>query len=202
MAFSGANKGVLASVRRSDVVNASYDAVTRAYRLGERRADARNFFVRPSAIVAGTTNVATPHDVGFRFGEPAPGAAPASSASVPFSRGSVVTLRYDAAAKVWRVSQNGHALAGVGATNVLIQAVSTSASGYADVTGAITPYSHTVGSGPAALLRGGTVTKGTWSRATPGEGTVWTTADGSPMTLAPGQTWVLLQPVTERSTFG
>ncbi len=44
--------------------------------------------------------------------------------------------------------------------------------------------------GEAIVLRDGTCTTGRWSRPTQTSPTVLTTADGKPMTLAPGRNWV------------
>ncbi len=50
------------------------------------------------------------------------------------------------------------------------------------------------GTGPAVVLRDGAAITGTWSRASLTKPAVLTAADGSPITLRPGNTWVELAP--------
>ena len=53
---------------------------------------------------------------------------------------------------------------------------------------------RTVGSGSAWILRDGTNTVGSWSRPGGTDGYSLTDGAGNPVTLAPGQTWVVLAP--------
>jgi hypothetical protein len=58
--------------------------------------------------------------------------------------------------------------------------------------GALPPYAESTGSGTALVLRNGKSYQARWSRPTPDAGTTFTTADGQPMTFAPGPVWILL----------
>ena len=60
------------------------------------------------------------------------------------------------------------------------------------VVDARSPQAVTVGSGPATVHRGGVVVAGTWTRADRFDPFTLTTADGRPLALAPGTTFVEL----------
>lgn len=53
-------------------------------------------------------------------------------------------------------------------------------------------YPEVVGSGDAWILAAGQMVRGTWSKASPGAVTTFTNADGAPVVLPPGQTWIHL----------
>lgn len=61
-----------------------------------------------------------------------------------------------------------------------------------DVVGNPSQFTHTLGSGRAVVFRNGHRIDGHWSRSKPTSGTTWKTAQGSPLRLAPGGTWVIL----------
>ena len=73
------------------------------------------------------------------------------------------------------------------ATNVLLQYVSVHSTRYVDHNGNPTPFSVTVGSGQATLLRGGQSFAGTWSGRPRAPPTTWQTAAGTPFSPRPGQ---------------
>lgn len=97
----------------------------------------------------------------------------------------------------WLLSHNGTsnlADSGVvlGPTTFIIQMVSITPSEYGDKFGGVTPFSQTIGSGKAYVLRDGQRFETTWNRAFPDSGTTFTTAEGVQINFAPGQIWVAL----------
>jgi hypothetical protein len=54
------------------------------------------------------------------------------------------------------------------------------------------PMALTVGSGKVLVFSDGRVVAGTWSRASAEKPTSYTAADGTPILLTPGRTWVAL----------
>lgn len=205
VAFSGANPGVRRTfqqqVRAGRALDASYDALPRIYRLAERRADARNFFTTPAKVVAARPGTARARDIGLRFGPPPAGARAAGrTASVRFSKFSLVTVQYDAAAGGYRLRQDGALMRDVAPANVVVQRVRTRLTGYRDVLGLYTPYTETTGSGPVTVLRDGVQLTGTWRRPGPDAGTRLVDAAGRDIALRPGPTWVLLVPAGEPVT--
>jgi hypothetical protein len=61
-----------------------------------------------------------------------------------------------------------------------------------DVNGNASQFTHTVGTGAVSIFRGGKRIDGTWTRASVDAPTSFTGADGKPIPLSPGGTWVVL----------
>jgi hypothetical protein len=72
---------------------------------------------------------------------------------------------------------------------------------YVDVLGSRTPYTTTVGRGPAVLLRDGRLIRATWRRLTVKTGTRFLDDKGRDVPMKPGPTWILLQPKGEPFTW-
>jgi hypothetical protein len=206
VAFSGGNTGVKATfhaaVRAGYLLDASYDVVPQDYRLGERRADARNFFTTPAALASSRPGAAA-RDIGLRFGPLPVGAGQAVGvASAAFSSYVTVRARYVPETGRWAIFQNAHEMAGVGPANVIVQRVPIRMSRYVDVLGNRTPYTVTTGSGPATVLRDGVALTATWRRPSAADGTRFVDALGHDVPLRPGPTWVLLLPTASSLTLG
>ncbi len=207
VAFSGANRGVKrtfhAAVAAGLFLDASYDALSQDYRIGEHRADANNFFTRPSLLAQSLPDSGRTRDVGLRFG-PLPAGADRITqvARAVFSPGSVVTVRYDPPSRLYQVLQDGRRVTDVAAANIIVQRVQVHGSSYVDVLGNGTPYTVTVGSGSAVVLRNGRAIDATWTRPTPASVTHFLSADGHDVPLHEGQTWILLLPAGNSFTTG
>jgi hypothetical protein len=80
----------------------------------------------------------------------------------------------------------------LGPTTLIIQMVSITPSEYKDKVGGVTPFSQTVGTGKAYVLRDGHRFVTTWNRASADSGTSFTFADGTVMKMEPGQIWIAL----------
>ena len=80
----------------------------------------------------------------------------------------------------------------LGPSTLVIQMVSIVPSEYKDKVGGVTPFSQTVGSGKAYVLRDGQRFATTWNRPFPEGGTTFTLADGTVMNFDPGQIWIAL----------
>lgn len=201
--FSGANRGVLAHIDAANLVPVPDERYDGAYTMRGRRVEAYNFYTTPQRLIAAApARAADLTDVGFRFGPAPAGGVPVSGRLMTaFSTYTKNYLAWDAARGGWHVQVNSWLVQGtdgaaVAPANVLVQFVPLRAGRYVDVLGNNSPDSATIGSGRAVLLRGGTRYDGTWSRSGLTAPTTWTGADGKPLTLAPGQTWVLLVPQT------
>jgi hypothetical protein len=84
----------------------------------------------------------------------------------------------------------------VHATNVVVEVVRVTRGPYPeDVELNHGVHSHTVGSGPALILRNGVAIKATWHRPGIHEAATFLGRNGTLITLAPGNTWVELLPV-------
>jgi len=80
----------------------------------------------------------------------------------------------------------------LGPSTLIIQMVSITPSEYKDKVGGVTPFSQTVGSGKAYVLRDGQRFTTTWTRPSAEAGTTFTFADGTIMNFDPGQIWIAL----------
>lgn len=204
-AFSGGQPGVLARVAAARdagaVVDVSYNVRPELYRLAERRRDARNFFGVPARMAATAAAVAPGEfpvkEIGFTFGGvPAEVGVPLPSGRVPFSKMSTVGVRWDPATSRWAISQEGKQMPAVAPVNVIVQQVQVRPSAFKDSVGNNTPFTVSIGSGPATVLRDGKRIDGTWSRPDAASGTRFLDPAGVDIPLNPGgATWVLLQPV-------
>jgi hypothetical protein len=202
LAFSGANAVVVGDVNAANVRNDSYDDQTTAYAMDDARPSPYRFLV-DVATLAATASAALAKDVGFRFGA-APGTStPGVSFAVHYP-GALIAGSY--AAGSYTIARNGSTLltddVPTTTTNVLLQDVSVYTTPLVDHLGNHTPFSVTVGTGQAMLLRGGHTYAGTWSRPSMTGPTTWRTTTGAALALAPGRTWVVLVPIGSVVTTG
>ena len=205
LGFSGGNSGVTAGfhavVRAGRIFDASYDAFPGLYRLGERRADARNFFTTPGRLAAALPAATKVRESGLRFGAPV-GGSPAASATTSFSAQSTVRVVYSASTGRWTVFQDGRQMSDYAPANIIFQQVQVRASQYSDVHGENTPYTVSVGSGQATVLRDGVRADGMWKRGATGAVTRYVDKTGKDLLLRPGPTLVLLIPAGRPLTVG
>ena len=134
--------------------------------------------------------------VGFEFGELPEGGVPTETAVMHWPAARYSATWSDDQAR-WLLSHNtsvNYAESGVvlGPTTLVIQMVSITPSEYKDKVGVVTPFSQTVGTGKAYVLRDGQRFVTTWSRASSETGTTFTLPDGSVMQFDPGQIWIAL----------
>jgi hypothetical protein len=80
----------------------------------------------------------------------------------------------------------------LGSPTLIIQKVVITPSIYHDREGGVTPFSQTVGSGTAYLMRDGRAIPIFWNRSSPEVATTWTLKDGTPAHFATGQIWIAL----------
>ena len=80
----------------------------------------------------------------------------------------------------------------LGPTTLIIQMVSITPSEYKDKLGGVTPFSNTIGTGQAYVLRNGELFATTWTRLSAESGTTFTLNNGKVMNFDPGQIWIAL----------
>jgi hypothetical protein len=128
--------------------------------------------------------------------------SPVGSVAIPFSQNSTVVWRYDARMHAFqRYYGSKPDLLSTGAqdtaANVVVQFVQVTYGPWAEnQTGGLEVQANLYddASGPALIFRSGEEISANWSRSSLGEATQFTTTDGQPVTLQPGQTWVELVP--------
>jgi hypothetical protein len=116
-----------------------------------------------------------------------------------------ITAQYDAATATWTWNgsaylrtQNGHPdllldHSQVSASDVVVLSVAVHSTAAHDSHGTVVPLPVVIGSGTAWVFRSGVVIKGTWSR--PNEAApMRLLANGLPIALTPGRTWVEVLP--------
>ncbi|HLB46733.1 MAG TPA: DUF3048 domain-containing protein, partial [Anaerolineales bacterium] len=152
---------------------------------------------------------APPHQLNFSDAPPA-GGAPASSVTVKHHSGYWVRWKWHAAQGVWERyitndtapdTDSPHVDAATGraltAANVLvIQAPHEQTAIIEDSLNSRSVRVNLIGSGAATLFRDGQMFVGTWKRDNPTDFFTLTLADGSAMTLHPGNTFMHLYPTT------
>ena len=198
--FSGASSSVNAAVRRAGIENLSEDAgVTRPFTRSSSRPRPHNLYVNVAEARAEgeRRGMDTQREItGLRFDTTrfAPTGPTATRVSIPFSTANNVEWTYDPDRKVYLRVNNRAAFndAATGeqvyARNVVVlwaqHRVATSSS-----TGAVTYEIILTGSGKAAVFRDGQRFDGTWE-ADADAPPRFVAEDGTPIALAPGNTWM------------
>ena len=119
------------------------------------------------------------------------GAAPAAGLSLTVGI-TPVSYEYDAASKTYRRGGLVEGSGTVAPTNLIVQFSAYTDTDETDLTGATVEKAATVGSGDALILSGGLAVRGRWSRDAPTSYTTYTDANGAPIRLAAGRTWIEL----------
>ena len=135
-------------------------------------------------------------NVGFKFG-PLQEGGTVTSKVVMYWPAATYSATWSADENRWLLSHNNtvnFADSGIvlGPTTLVIQMVSITPSEYGDKFGGVTPFSQTVGTGKAYVMRDGQRFVTTWNRASAEEGTTFSFADGTVMNFDPGQIWIAL----------
>lgn len=174
------------------------------YRVSFRRAP-YNVYGDPNVFLANANdsrNTTPPQQ--FVFAETADRAT-AATAGTPAT---TVTARFPATRSAWTWdgsrwlrSQDGtaHTVASgaqLGADNVVVLRVDLVDTGTTDAAGATVYETVMVDSGEALVATGGRTVSATWSKTGVADPVVLTGADGVPVRLAPGVTWIELVPGT------
>lgn len=203
-AFTGASRYTMKRINKGKQVNLVWDTDHTGYVSDPNRKRPYHVLGKPTALLKRAGGSVPPGDVGLRFGQAAAGAKPATKVSTAWASARMA-FSYDGDSG-YAITIDGQpekdAATGkaVKAANVIVQHVHTTASGNRDVNGVATPLVEVVGSGKVQVLRDGTVSTGTWKRSKASAPTVFTDADGATISLASGQTWVLLVPKGQKVT--
>jgi Protein of unknown function (DUF3048) N-terminal domain/Protein of unknown function (DUF3048) C-terminal domain len=207
-AYSGAAAGEIAPVKaRSGAVLLDAGAWPQAFKRNTARPAPSNLFTSTAALYQiGTRPGMAPPPSLFTYSTTAPTGAPASGITLRFSGTSVVGWRALTSGAYQRVENGIPAIGGDGAAitadNVVILSVQIGHTGIYDTAGNEDPLVIVTGSGPAWVLRDGVLEKGAWSRPDYHTEMTLTAADGTPMALKPGRTWVELLPVPATPVIG
>jgi hypothetical protein len=202
LVYSGANRTVLSAIRSAisagSVIDLSPGHAATAYGRSSSRPAPHNLYVDPRVLVT-RAGLSDARDVGFRFGNVAAGEGTATATRSVRYGAARTSFTWSATKRRWLVSLDGRPdvttdTGRLAASTVVIQYTKITASGLHDVLGNATPYTHSVGSGAALVLRNGVAISAHWSRTSAQSGTTFTTAAGAVVPFAPGQIWVVFAP--------
>lgn len=202
-AWSGANLVHAALLRRQPMVDLGAQTRSEYFRASDRpgtynlMAEAQTLLDLAAEREAG--GAPPPHFeyVNDEVGLPAT-AEPADTVTIAFPS-VTATWDWDAAAGGWARTQDGtdHVDAQeqrVVAANVVIAEVADVATGSVDTAGSRVTEQQFLGSGRGWVFTDGHVVEVTWTKPSLRSVATWTTADGVPVALTPGITWVELAP--------
>lgn len=198
LAYSGAQSKLLPLIHAAPVYELTPGGTgAGAFFRGGDRAAPHNLYLRPAQALAAAPDASRAHDIGFRFGAAPAGGQPVAERSVSFPAARF-GFTWSADRDRWLVSMDGRAAVTtdggrIGAATVVIQDVTVRSSRFQDRGGNVSPYTETVGSGSALVLRDGRAYDARWSRPSAAEGTSFTTPGGSPLAFARGPVWVVLR---------
>jgi Protein of unknown function (DUF3048) N-terminal domain/Protein of unknown function (DUF3048) C-terminal domain len=208
-AWSGANPTFAAAVEAADLLDVGAGAVPDAYHRAPDRPAPYNLYAAPAqlrAAVAGDDGASVPPEPLFTYrdeGAPlsGPGVEPATTFRSTGAGGlsTSIAWNWDAGSGTWLRSQDGTPHVDrddrrLGVPNVIVRFTPYRDSGVRDSVGAVVPEADAVGEGDAWLLSGGQMQRGRWSKPSADAPTTYVDSDGSPLRLAPGQTWVEVLP--------
>jgi hypothetical protein len=206
IAYSGGQEQFVEMMMATPLENLVFDYDdTGLFERADERPGPHDVILAASEAVARNATLAPP-PMQFAYGSvdplAAPGyaALPTSRVDLVFSEARFPSWEWDAAASVWLRSQEGSPdfdASGerVRATNVVTLRVAIDWS-YGEV-----PRTVMVSSGEAWVSAAGRTAHGTWAKDAAGSPIRLTADDGSPLRLAPGNTWIELVPDDGSATF-
>ncbi|MFI8191258.1 DUF3048 domain-containing protein [Streptomyces sp. NPDC085946] len=194
LAFSGAQSRLLPVIDAAPVDARTPREASGAYFRGTGRPAPHNLYVRPGALLPAPPGAGA-LTTGFRYGAAPDGGTAVASRTVRYPAARF-TFTWSGARDRWLVALDGTPAvttggARVAAATVVVQYVTVRASAYRDFRGSNSPYTETVGSGRATVLRDGRAHEVRWERTRAAEGTAFTTGDGTPVNFARGPVWVV-----------
>jgi hypothetical protein len=201
-AFSGAQRLFYPKIDAANLVNLSADHEPASiYSRDLTRQEPTNLILHPRSLLTKAIDtekkvLALPKDPGWKFGAAPAGGQAIVSASFKWPA-SKYSATWSASENRWLLSYDGSPDLGadgrqLGSPTLIIQKVSITPSIYHDKVGGITPFSQTVGSGTAYLLRDGRAIPIFWNRSTAETPTTWTLKNGKSANFATGQIWIAL----------
>lgn len=201
-AWSGANAGVVNDVRASDLVDVGQDAAPGAYRRAGDRPAPYNLMSSTGALWGAMASEERPPPALFRYRaeDEEAGGRDVAGVRIVFGDGpgsAPVDYAWDGAGWARTQRDSAHVDADgqqVAPPNVVVQFTPYVEVQCCDASGFPIVEAQLVGEGDAWILTGGRLVEARWSRPGEGDVTTYTTAEGEPVGLTPGRTWVAIAP--------
>ncbi|MEI5097482.1 DUF3048 domain-containing protein [Streptomyces sp. PmtG] len=195
LAFSGAQSKLLPLIEAAPLRALPPGAAPgRAYYRGGDKPAPHNLYLRPGALNSRVTAKGL-QSTGFRFGPRPAGGTPTTREAVrfPSARFTFTWVEYEGR---WHIAMDGRPARtasgdALSAATVVEQRVDIRDSRFHDRSGNASPFSRTVGSGTARVLRDGRAYEARWQRPSAQDGTEFTTPKGAPLAFADGPVWVV-----------
>ncbi|MEU7718793.1 DUF3048 domain-containing protein [Streptomyces tibetensis] len=194
LAFSGAQRKLLPLIDKAPLRAETPGNASDAYFRGSGRPAPHNLYLRPERIVPKPPGEAA-LTTGFHYGAAPAGGTATHSRTVRYPAARF-TFTWSDSRDRWLVGMDGTAATTADgermtAATVVVQNVRVRESSFRDFLGNNTPYTETVGSGTAQVLRDGRAWDVDWKREKATDGTAFTTGDGTPVNFAEGPVWVV-----------
>ncbi|MGW8888389.1 DUF3048 domain-containing protein [Streptomyces sp. NPDC055749] len=198
LAYSGAQSALTPSIEAAPLDALPPSKAPNAYFRSQDRPAPHNLYLRPGDIPHESSEINAAEDIGMRFATAPAGGKPTDSRTVSYPAARF-TFSWSPEQKEWLVGMDGkpsRTASGerLGAATVVLQDVTLGPSRFRDRWGNTSPFTETVGSGSALVLRDGKSYDVTLERDGAASATDFTTEDGKAMTFARGQVWVVLVP--------
>ncbi|GAA3847863.1 DUF3048 domain-containing protein [Streptomyces coacervatus] len=195
LAFSGAQHKLLPLIDSAPLQAEPPEKASAAYFRGTGRPAPHNLYLRPARLMPSPPGM-NALTTGFHYGAAPAGGKPENTRTIRYPSAGF-TFTWSASLHHYLVSMDGRPTVTtdgkrVAPATVVLQYVKVRQSAFHDVLGNNTPYTETVGSGKAQVLRDGRVYDVSWQRGKATGGTQFTTKDGKPVDFAKGQVWVVL----------
>ncbi|MEW1630523.1 DUF3048 domain-containing protein [Streptomyces sp. NPDC089173] len=197
LAFSGAQSRLLPVIERAPLDAVPPSAAPGAYFRGSERPAPHNLYLRPERIPYSASGTEAVEALGLRFGPAPSGGSAEESRTVRFPSART-TFTWSAERERWLVAMDGSPARGgegeqLAAATVIVQEATVHPSSFGDRSGNNTPFTETVGSGTAQVLRDGTAYEARWTRSAADADTRFTTPDGERIDLAEGPLWIVYE---------
>ncbi|MGI5348353.1 DUF3048 domain-containing protein [Streptomyces sp. CA-250714] len=197
LAFSGVQGKLLPTLEASPLHLLPPGELPDGYKRDPGRRPPHNLYLEARRAEQAADDASEPRDIGFRFGAAPKGGRATSRQTVRYPAARF-GFTWSADRRRWLVAMDGSPARSRGdgrlaPATVVIQYVDLRQSRFHDSSGSNTPYTVTVGSGDALVLRDGKAYEARWSRPSANGGTTFTEAEGGRrLPFARGQVWVAL----------